>query len=262
MKSFFLLCSILLFSVSFAFSAFEIKIADENPTTFQVGERAFVAVKIVRDDNNEYFYNQGYYGNFYTKNGTTISPYELEIVSGNADSLSLQHRPAYGSSLDNAYDHWQNNQYFWMELSGIVPNTANGTYTGTVQVKNTVSGEIATANYSFQVVPNNNNLSVVMYDAAASYNRQMEIRSYIKNNSNTSKTLNRPYMDYYLTKAPTRQIVLNVWSKPSQSCVQVLDCGNDHYIIRNRFTETITINSKGSSGEIQIGYNEHGQKCQ
>jgi hypothetical protein len=163
------------FSVSFAFSAFEIKIADENPTTFQVGERAFVAVKIVRDDRNPEFN-----GNFYTKNGTTISPYELEIVSGNADWLYPQYRPAYGSSLDNAYYNWQNNQYFWMELSGIVPNTANGTYTGTVQVKDTVSGEIATANYSFQVVPNNNNLSIVMYDAAASYNRQMEIRSFIK----------------------------------------------------------------------------------
>jgi hypothetical protein len=63
-------------------------------------------------------------------------------------------------------------------------------------------------------------------------------------------------MDYYLTKAPTRQILLNVWSRPSNTCVQVLDCGNDNYIIRHRFTNAITINSKDTSNEFQIGYNE------
>lgn len=223
-----------------------IHIADRNPTQFMVGEKAFIAVEI-----------EGVTG-FQSEEGQRgIAPYVLEKFSDNASWLRPNGRPEFNSGLDNAEDHWQNNQTFWLELSGIAP--AEGDYSGKVRVRNVLTGEQDTASFAFTVImPPSNYLGVIvaMHDSAASYGRQMDIYSSLINTSRSSRTLQSPYVDYYATRRQGMQPVVNVWEKPSNGCVQILDCGEGNFVIRHRYSGNVSFAPGARRGEFKIGYNE------
>lgn len=237
---------IILALVALSFGQLSVRIAENNPTQFIIGEKVFVAVFIDGVSGN---------GSEELEQGT--APYVLENVFGNASFLKPNGRPAYNSNLDNAYYHWQNNQNFWLELSGYAPSVGN--YSGRLRVRNTLTGEQAEISYSFKVteLPSNYyGVVIAMHDSAASYGRQMEIYTSLKNTTTTSRTLQSPYIDYYGTRQSGRQPLINIWKKPSNGCVQVLDCGQGNFVIRHRFSGDVHVGAGARTAEFQVGYNE------
>ena len=237
---------IILALVALSFGQLSVRIAENNPTQFIIGEKVFVAVFIDGVSGN---------GSEELEQGT--APYVLENVFGNASFLKPNGRPAYNSNLDNAHYHWQNNQNFWLELSGYAPSVGN--YSGRLRVRNTLTGEQAEISYSFNVteLPSNYyGVVIAMHDSAASYGRQMEIYTSLKNTTTTSRTLQSPYIDYYGTRQSGRQPLINIWKKPSNGCVQVLDCGQGNFVIRHRLSGDVHIGAGARTDEFQIGYNE------
>ncbi|MBR2307647.1 MAG: hypothetical protein IKA48_10695, partial [Fibrobacter sp.] len=225
-----------------------VRIAEGNPVQFFVGEKVFVAVEI--DGVTGFASEEG-------QRGTV--PYVLENVPGNPSWIKPNGRPVYNSGLDNAEYHWQNNQTFWLELSGIAP--ARGDYSATVRLRNTVTGNSVDTVYSFSVIMPSleyPGVVVAMHDSAASYGRQMEIYSSLLNTSMSSRTLQSPYFDYYATRRQGMQPVVNVWEAPSNGCVQVLDCGQGNFVIRHRYSGNVSFAAGARRGEFRIGYNEVG----
>ena len=225
-----------------------VRIAEGNPVQFFVGEKVFVAVEI--DGVTGFASEEG-------QRGTV--PYVLENVPGNPSWIKPNGRPVYNSGLDNAEYHWQNNQTFWLELSGIAP--ARGDYSATVRLRNTVTGNSVDTVYSFSVIMPSleyPGVVVAMHDSAASYGRQMEIYSSLLNTSMSSRTLQSPYFDYYATRRQGMQPVVNVWEAPSNGCVQVLDCGQGNFVIRHRYSGNTSFAAGARRGEFRIGYNEVG----
>jgi RHS repeat-associated protein len=225
-----------------------VRIAEGNPVQFFVGEKVFVAVEI--DGVTGFASEEG-------QRGTV--PYVLENVPGNPSWIKPNGRPVYNSGLDNAEYHWQNNQTFWLELSGIAP--ARGDYSATVRLRNTVTGNSVDTVYSFSVIMPSleyPGVVVAMHDSAASYGRQMEIYSSLMNTSMSSRTLQSPYFDYYATRRQGMQPVVNVWEAPSNGCVQVLDCGQGNFVIRHRYSGNTSFAAGARRGEFRIGYNEVG----
>ena len=237
---------IILALVALSFGQLSVRIAENNPAQFIIGEKAFVAVFIDGVSGN---------GSEELEQGT--APYVLENILGNASFLKPNGRPAYNSNLDNAFYHWQNNQNFWLELSGYAPSVGN--YSGRLRVRNTLTGEQAEISYSFEVTELSSNyygVVIAMHDSAASYGRQMEIYTSLKNTTTTSRTLQSPYIDYYGTRQSGRQPLINIWKKPSNGCVQVLDCGQGNFVIRHRFSGDVHIGAGARTAEFQVGYNE------
>ena len=239
------LLTIVFFVVSFC-EAFGMRasIAPNSRKVFYVGEWAYVAVQI--DDLQDY----GGHGN---------KGYVLEHVSGNAPWLIYTHRQDYASgeelNTDQPQYHWQNNQLFWIEMSGKA--TQPGFYNGRLSVSH-MNGvghvDVAYLDYSFEVRDHKHDLAVISRDYAASYNRQIELHSYIVNLSGSSITLYNPYIDYYMTKAEGMQVVLNAWGRPRNSCVQVLDCGKNHLVVRRHMLGAVELNA--ASVNFQLGINE------
>ena len=232
-----------------ALASFTASIPSDAKKTFYIGERVCIPVYI-ESDNVIY---QSYPAS------TGSNGYVLTNVSGNAPWLDYVHRQDYadGQELNTPTPnyHWQNNQIFWIELSGWA--SVAGSYSGRMLVQNTLTGESQYLNYDFSVVEPQNGLYIVSYDPAASYERQIEQRSYVLNKTGSSVTLNRPYIDYYMTKTSGKQLILNVWSKPSDACVVVLDCGSDHYVIRQRYKNDVTFQPNLVNDTFQLGINEH-----
>ena len=232
-----------------AFAELDAYIDNDGKTVFYVGERAYVSVYVTET-------------NAMTKSHSTHTGgsegYVLTNVSGNAPWLRFNYRDelADGPTLntDQPYWHWRNNQVIWIELSG--KPTIPDNYSGVVRVENTVTNESVELPYAFSVKPAPNSVAILSYDFAASYGRQIEQRSYLQNNTGASLTLDRPYMDYYMTRNPGKQVLVNVWSKPGNTCVQVLDCGSNHYVIRQRFKKELMLAANRTSGEFQLGLNE------
>ena len=174
-----------------AFATLTASIHSEARKTFYVGERAYIPVYI--EETNAM--TEDIHG------GTGANGYVISHVSGNASWLTYNRRPDYANGTElNTSDpdnHWYNNQVIWLEMAGLA--TTAGEYSDTLLVQNTLTGESQNINYSFTVVDPSPALYVVSYDAAASYGRQIEQRSYILNKTGSSVTLNRPYIDYYMT---------------------------------------------------------------
>ena len=241
-----ILLTVILLVASFC-GASELKasIAPNSRKVFYVGEQAYVAVEI------EDYADDAKRGNSY---------YFLRHESGNAPWLFYDYRPDYNDQLDNAPSHWQNNQSFWIELIGKA--TQPGFYKGVVYAYHTdFSGVVVEEkylDYSFEVRDYEHDLVVKSRDYAASYDRQIDFYSYIDNLSNTPITLNNPYMDYYMTKGSGKQLILNVWGKPRNSCVQVLDCGDNHFVVRQRMTGAVELSSEtiNSKDAFQLAINE------
>ena len=247
-----LLTAILLIaSICEAFASITAYIAQGSRNVFYVGEWAYVSVE-VREFSNSY--------------GTGNSNYTIRNLSGNAPWLTFVHRHNYANgtelNTDEPYYHWQNNQRIWIELSGKA--TQPGFYNGRLSVSHTDeetgATEVVYLDYSFEVRDYNHDLAVLSRDYAASYDRQIEFRSYMLNRSNSPITLNDPYMDYYMTKSAGEQVILNVWKKPNNSCVQVLDCGSGHFVVRQHIVGSKVLNAGGanSDDEFQLGINEIG----
>ena len=239
----FRLLLLLLLGATSAFAAVSAHVAEGNPTTFELGEEVFISVVIDGVTDKSPRNNDG--------------TYILEKVSTDMQWLVAQSRPPKDDGLVDG--HWQNNQKSWMELSGKAPSTGN--YTIKFKVKNTKNNESSgELSFSFSVgEPSQNGLTVMMFDPAASYDRQIEIRSRLKNTSANTLVLHKPYIDYYATKEHNKQAVVNVWAKPSNSCVQILRCGgdgSDNFIIRHRYSDDVSIDGKGEGGTFQVGYNE------
>ena len=251
MNKILLIAILLVASFCEVFAGITASIAQGSRNVFYVGEWAYVSVE-VREFDNSY--------------GTGNSNYVIRNLSGNAQWLTFVHRHNYANGTElhteQPYYHWQNNQRIWIELSGKA--TQPGTYSGRLSVSHTndITGatEVAYLNYSFEVRDYNRNLAVLSQDYAASYDRQIEFRSYMVNRSNSSITLNNPYMDYYMTKSAEKQVILNVWKKPENSCVQVLDCGNGHFVVRQHVMGSKVLNAgwANSDDDFQLGINEIG----
>ena len=243
MKRFF---AFLLLLSAFSYGELGVRIAEGTPRQFFLGERAFVSV-----------YIDGVSGNGSSEGHQGTYPYSLSNLSGNAPWLLPSGRPDFDSGLDNARDHWQNNQNFWLELSGQAPSA--GEYSGVFRVTNSATGEFADVPYAFTVSgppAADSGIAVMMRDPAASYGRQMEIYTSLKNVGMVRKTLQSPYVDYYGTRKGGNQSVVKVWGRPSSSCLQVLDCGNGNFVIRHRFLSSVTLDAGKGSGEFRVGYNE------
>ena len=137
--------------------------------------------------------------------------------------------------------HWRNRQSFWMELSGLAVN--KGHYEGTLTVKRTDTKESKKVDFSFDVndVPKDKKIAILSNDPAANYNEQMEIYSKIHFDETADKSLRKPYFDYYFTKNyQSRYVVFDIWNKPENTCIQVLDCGDGiHYVFRHRYRDNI-----------------------
>ena len=233
---------------------------EKQKTTFVTGENAFVSVFIEGT------------GNYVKKNGGAEG-YTLENIEGegNASWLSPDVRPKYDpewncetSEEDKkkgrycAADYWINNQYFWIELSGEAKNA--GDYNGKLRVRNTKTNSCKELSYNFRVNKNDPGLYIVSHDAAASYPRQIEFYSRVVNNTGNSVKLDRPYMDYYLTKMNDRQLKLNFWGRPHNSCVQVLECGNNHYVVRQRYKSEKEFSATIPEIFFQLGIQETKEK--
>ena len=230
MKRFF---AFLLLLSAFSYGELGVRIAEGTPRQFFLGERAFVSV-----------YIDGVSGNGSSEGHQGTYPYSLSNLSGNAPWLLPSGRPDFDSGLDNARDHWQNNQNFWLELSGQAPSA--GEYSGVFRVTNSATGEFADVPYAFTVSgppAADSGIAVMMRDPAASYGRQMEIYTSLKNVGMVRKTLQSPYVDYYGTRKGGNQSVVKVWGRPSSSCLQVLDCGNGNFVIRHRFLSSVTLDA-------------------
>lgn len=99
----------------------------------------------------------------------------------------------------------------------------------------------------------NSKAVVVSRDAAASYSEQAEIYSYLKNNSGSPQTLDNPFMDYYMTLPNNQQVgIFSIWKLPANSCIQVLECGNNNYVFRHKYSGIQTLNAGASLGEFQL----------
>ncbi|MDR1760192.1 MAG: hypothetical protein LBR60_06675, partial [Fibrobacter sp.] len=231
--------------------SFEIRVRT-RPYVY-AGERAFVSVEILEGDPVTINTPRG--------DGHGHGPYTIEnISSGNgffADWLYPHYRQEYNPDPGgNAYDHWVNNQRYYLELSGVIPSSNIGTYSGKVRVCLENTTDCKEGNYSFVTQIPAIGLAPLFQDYAASYDRQMELYTRIRNNAATTLSFDRPYMDYYFKKDPKRQAVISPWVTPGNTCIEVLTCGNNNFILRHHFTSTMSLAPGATSGQFKIGYNE------
>jgi len=216
-----------------------ITISDKYRQTFWVGEEVSIPVNCC-DCIKEAFYtaysNDGYSTiDFSVRKKEPLTPEEAQLYYS-PEELYL------------SADHWKNKQTCWNELVGVAAYP--GHYEGQVYLKDyAANGEVYTnpvLNYSFNVIElniseidrmaPNSKATIVSRDAAANYNAQAEIYSYLKNNTNSRQELDNPYMDYYMTLPNEIEVgVFSIWHLPENSCLQVLDCGNGNYVFRQQY---------------------------
>ena len=165
-----------------AFAELDAYIDNDGKTVFYVGERAYVSVYVSETDAMTLSHS--------THTGGS-GGYVLTNLSGNASWLRFNYRDeladAQTLNTDQPYWHWRNNQVIWIELSGKA--TIPDDYSGVVRVKNTVSNDSIDLPYAFSVKAAPNSVAILSYDAAASYGRQIEQRSYLRNNTGSSVTM-------------------------------------------------------------------------
>jgi len=196
--------------------------------------------------------------NFYFKRKEPLTDDEIEL-----------YYPA-GANNGDPKDHWRNNQKFWNELTGVA--TQPGVYNGTIQIQGEEGyyfyGE-ASLSISFEVkpldsangmaLPPNSKGTVISSDAAASYDRQAEIYSQIKNNTNSRQSLDNPYFDYYMTLPhDTITGVFSIWAIPQDACIEILDCGNRNYVFRHRYNGIRNLEAGDTLGLIQLALYDAG----
>jgi RHS repeat-associated protein len=198
------------------------------------------------------------------------------------DEIKLYYAENEAYLADN---HWRNKQGCWYEFVGTA--TEPGTYSGNVKIDIVKQllyqykmGEHTyyqyyydpsygenTLHFSFDVKPLDyskdgsskpiSKATIVSRDAAASYSDQAEIYSYLKNNTESQQTLDNPFMDYYMTLPDNQQIgVFSIWKLPENSCIQILECGNNNYVFRHKYSGIQTLNAGASLGEFQLGLYE------
>ena len=116
-----------------AFATLTASIHSEARTTFFVGERVNIPVYI--EETGAMTMIQ--------QHASGSDGYVLTHLSGNASWLTFEHRQEYadGQTLNtnDPYWHWQNNQVFWIEMSGMA--TTAGEYSGTLLVQNSQTDE-------------------------------------------------------------------------------------------------------------------------
>ncbi|PZW62348.1 RHS repeat-associated core domain-containing protein [Fibrobacter sp. UWR1] len=241
-----------------ALAALNFVIPSEHRTLFYTGEDVFIALqnnsfrdaKIPSDDI-------GAYG---------VGPYYIQVnsvenLSGSSyiPTFTPSYRPLKQQIVtnndrdnDNA---WQNNQLFWMEL--VSKDVKPGTYRCNFSVKSNNESGANNLSFQFTVIEPQSKINVDVKDPAASYQRQIDLNTRLRNDTESDVTLNRPYYDYYFTKRE-KKASLNVWVDLGNACIEILDCGNKNLVLRHRYNDEITIKSKSaySKSYSQVGFLE------
>ena len=233
-----------------------ITISDKYRQTFWVGEEVSIPVNCC-DCIKEAFYTA------YSNDGFST----IDLSVRKKEPLTPEEEQLYYSA-DELYlsvDHWKNKQSCWNELVGVA--TYPGNYEGQVYLKDyEANDEVYTnpvLNYSFNVIElniseidrmaPNSKATIISRDAAASYDAQAEIYSYLKNNTDSKQSLDNPYMDYYMTLPNESKVgVFSIWHLPENSCLQVLDCGNGNYVFRQKYKGQRSLQAGASLDEFQL----------
>lgn len=169
-----------------------------------------------------------------------------------------------GNPVYNPND-WHNLQNKWIEV--VAEAQVPGEYAGSMTIEGKPNKESPTETTSpvlFEFVVDagfpeaSDGVAVLFADSSASFSRQIDLNTWIRNVSGSEITLKKTYVDYYLTAS--RKPAIDVWFNPpgNNSCTQVYKCGTDNFLIRNYLLDGITL----ANGEIrtmpQVGYRENG----
>ncbi|MCF0216378.1 MAG: hypothetical protein HUK21_07890, partial [Fibrobacteraceae bacterium] len=253
-----LILALLLFLQLNALAALNFRIPDGHPTLFYSGEDVFIAVENPSfADGKKPNEEIGTFG---------VGPYYIQVnsvesLSGSTSELptfTAKYRPKKTQVTVNEQDNnnaWQNNQSFWMEL--VAKDAKPGTYRCNFSVKSSNESGENKLSFQFTVIEPPQKIHIEMKDIAASYPRQIDLDTRLRNDSENDITLNKPYYDYYFTKRAAKT-QLNVWVGLPNTCIEVLDCGNRNLILRQRYKEGITIKAKRTFTTLfsEIGFLE------
>ena len=245
-----------------------VKLADNSRDVFFLGETVVIPIETEGCQCQ------------WTDNKETTCNCELSYSLNEGDiSLEAKHKSFLTrTEIENYYNsgvsgciyncHWKNQQSFWMELVGSANKV--GHYSGILTVSRLNKDglfESKNINFSFDVksltysengrTSPNSKATIVSRDAAASYNAQMEIYSYLKNNTDAVQTLDKPYMDYYMTLPDELKVgVFSIWKLPENSCLIVLDCENENFVFRHQYNGKRNLNPGESLPEFQLALYE------
>lgn len=244
-------------------AALNFVIPENHPHLFYTGQDVFIAVqnldfKDARTPSEEV----GDYG---------VGPYYIVVNSVESTDGSTHELPTFTPKYrpvktlvtedeDKNNHSWQNNQFFWMEL--VSKDAKPGKYKCNFTVKRENVTDEKKLSFNFIVSDPPSRIVVDMKDPAASYQRQIELNTRLRNNTENDVTLNRPYYDYYFTKRDYKTS-LNVWVNLNNSCVEVVDCGNRNLVLRHRYLEEITIRRKSTYTDLysEVGFLEYNNKA-
>jgi RHS repeat-associated protein len=244
------------------------RLSPNRRTEFWVGEDVSVPVECC-----DCIEGQTYYATDPVNNRT------LELRVERNSGLTPEELASYSGDISG---HWRYKQGCYHELVGKASQP--GSYNGSINLEQLLQSHFhyrylsgmgpaedydrriydhRTIPFSFEVKelnetigngPKPNNKAVIVSrDAAASYSDQAEIYSYLKNNSGFQQTLDNPFMDYYMTLPNDQQVgVFSIWKLPENSCIQVIECDNNNYIFRHKYSGMQTLNAGASLGEFQL----------
>ena len=175
--------------------------------------------------------------------------------------------------------HWQNQQTQWNEFvtkadkpgrykfsinlkSKFFLYDENSTFLQSVEKDNVIDFDFIVFSVEknkdkdddYSNIPLPNSVATILsHDSAANYDQQKEIYSRLKNNTSNEVFLNKPFIDYYMTKEYP-YVVFSIWKNPDNGCVEILKCDENHYVIRQRYNqESVRISAGAELDEFQIG---------
>src|SRR5574344_1888043 len=183
-------------------------------------------------------------GHFYLGEGDVVIPLRMTgIHSGNYRFSVTGPSWLSASQAETSAWYWEANQAYWAELSGTPEST--GSFSGTVNACD--DNGCVQKTFSFSVLASTRAGGVWAYswDAAASYDRQVELRTQFKNATESDFRIPAgSHYDYYLTMTSlTKEPMFDIWWTPDASdiCLEIRDCGSRRYIMRHRFRKSSTI---------------------
>lgn len=173
-----------------------------------------------------------------------------------------------GNFVKNTND-WHNAQDKWIELLAYANET--GEYEGSVYISGTTGGKFVTTNpvdFKFTVGPalsngNGGKFAVLFLDSSASYKRQIDINTFVKNNSASDEQLKNAHVDYYVKASSfATKPKISIWYNPNgqNACVQVYRCSDNNYVIRHKLLVDKYLANGGELSFAQIGYEEPSTK--
>ncbi len=161
--------------------------------------------------------------------------------------------------------------YLWTKIQGHyaeivwspVMSQVNTSDSFQLQICDSTGSNCGSTYYSptIQVIPGK--VGMVFYDQAASFTKQVDIGTWVKNYSSSSLNLSGAWYDYYVQASQTaNRISPQVWTGDSKMCIQLLSCGGNKYIVRHQMGQGILLAPNGEypspSSPNKVGYFEHG----